>query len=265
MTIMDRVLDEEGDVLLILQNPNKPFAVWNANEYCHPPRSPWLSGLDVSRFRNLDPRWCADQLEEFAVEAPAETEPAEQPLEAEPAQKGPAEATLQDPEAVSTDDEVLQTRFRLSSTHLILASPYFRAMLRGPWKETTSATSSLRIVYASDWHEDALQILMDILHGNSQKVPRSVTLELLAQIAVVVDYYDCRDAVKFFSDTWFEEIEKKMAPPQEYSRDFMLWFFVSSFFNKAKTMKVLADFAVRAARGPLQTLDLPFPGNLIGM
>lgn len=95
-------------------------------------------------------------------------------------------------------EEISELRFCVSSRHLILASPCFQTMLQGSWKESLPTESLLRTVDASDWHIEALKIMLDIIHGHSHKIPRYISLALLAHIAVVVDYYKCHDAVKFF-------------------------------------------------------------------
>ncbi|KAG5928900.1 hypothetical protein E4U53_002560 [Claviceps sorghi] len=75
--------------------------------------------------------------------------------------------------------------FKLSSKHLILASPVFRAMLCGGWKEsiTPSKTdrdkennprdqnAALREITATEWDKRALLLLLKILHGRHQHVP----------------------------------------------------------------------------------------------
>lgn len=53
-------------------------------------------------------------------------------------------------------------------------------MLQGPWKENSPDKSLPTQVDASDWHVEALQILLDVIHGQSHKVPRTVSLKLFA-------------------------------------------------------------------------------------
>lgn len=40
--------------------------------------------------------------------------------------------------------------------------------------------------------------MLDIMHGKHLAIPQTVDLELLANIACVVDYYDCHEAVEPF-------------------------------------------------------------------
>lgn len=51
--------------------------------------------------------------------------------------------------------------FRVSSRHLILASPFFKAALNGPWEESmSSSVDGCRRIYAADWDPQAFLILM---------------------------------------------------------------------------------------------------------
>ena len=270
-TNIDRVLDDEGDVALILHNPNKPFAVWDECDDWKTPISSWpepesIPGLAL-RFREVDPGGQVQAVPEQFIwnSRLREVEPEQWMVETAEAEAVDEEVH----ETVSvasgkTEAEDAQTRFRLSSRHLVLASPYFRAALKGSWKEGISAAGSLYTVEAYDWNEEAFQIIMNVVHSKTEKVPRRVSLELLAQIAVVVDYYKFHGAVKFFSDTWIEEIGKGGSIPEEYCRDLILWLCVACVFEKAEIFHTVTSVAAPAIRGPLQTLGLPFPGNFIG-
>lgn len=45
-------------------------------------------------------------------------------------------------------------------------------------------------------------ILMMIIHGRTRAVPRKLSLKRLSEMAVLVDYYECYEAVELFSDMW---------------------------------------------------------------
>lgn len=60
-----------------------------------------------------------------------------------------------------------------------------------------------------------MAILMRILHGKNQHVPKAVNLELLAKIAVLVDYYNCPDAAGLAAEIWIP----KLTPPTQVSKD----------------------------------------------
>ncbi|KAK7985510.1 hypothetical protein PG988_003132 [Apiospora saccharicola] len=147
-------------------------------------------------------------------------------------------------------------RMRLSSRHLILASPYFKKMLLGPWRESTSVLGSSHFVIEEEgWDDDALLILMHVIHGRTRSVPRFVSLETLAKIAVLVDYYQCHEVVEFVTPIWIGRL--KWSLPQEYCRDLVLWCLVSWVFSEADLFQTVTKIAVNKCKGPLPTLDLP--------
>lgn len=309
-------LDVEGDVILTLENPNEPFAVWvdEGEPWEVPPSSPPVLDDRVLRdFRSVDPACdngrkkhrktkrlgfengfsqfgfdvgSQDEMPRYFQASPVE-QPAPSYFQEEAREQEVPETTegsevqvdlsnlaVEKTSAVSKrtefeDDEVISNeaspiQFRLSSRHLILASPYFRAMLTGPWLENASRTDSFHNTSATGWDEDAFELLMNIIQGNSQKVPRSISLELLAKIALLVDYYKCYDVVKFYSDTWIENLGNAMEVTR-YSRDFVLVLFVSCVFFQRTAFRKLTNLAMQQTQGPLRTLSLPFPQGLIGL
>lgn len=104
---------------------------------------------------------------------------------------------------------------------------------------------------------------MDIVHGNSQNVPRSIDLELLAKVAMLVDYYKCYDVIKFYSDTWIECLGKTVKVDR-YSRESLLVLSISCIFIHGTMFRDLTKQAMLQTREPLQSLGLPFPEGLIG-
>jgi hypothetical protein len=53
-------------------------------------------------------------------------------------------------------------------------------------------------ISAEDWDEDAFAILMNVFHLRNYRVPCSITLEMLAKIAVLADYYKCEESIQLF-------------------------------------------------------------------
>ncbi len=91
-----------------------------------------------------------------------------------------------DVEHASTEDGAKQsmkeetTTFRVSSRHLILASPVFKAALTGGWKEADTSNGELQMS-VEDWDTEAMTAVLSAIHGHYRRVPTAVTLEMLAQ------------------------------------------------------------------------------------
>ncbi|KAG5916199.1 hypothetical protein E4U42_007775 [Claviceps africana] len=144
----------------------------------------------------------------------------------------PATADVGDVESVS---------FKVSSKHLILASPYFRAMLCGGWKESITSVkrgenednsprgrvgelvesgqdglienTALPETTASRWDRRVFLLLLNILHGHHHDVPSRVDLHVMIRVAIMVDYYMCHDATAFFGNVWLDHINNNWSIP----------------------------------------------------
>lgn len=89
------------------------------------------------------------------------------------------------------DGELLplpELRFKVSSKHLTLASPYFKKMLEGPYKEANLPCPEVTI---EEFDSEALKILLNIIHGKNSNIPRFLSLDMLAKVSEWVDYLDC--------------------------------------------------------------------------
>ncbi|KAI0850610.1 hypothetical protein F5Y00DRAFT_34070 [Daldinia vernicosa] len=229
-------LDPEGDVLLTLHNPNAPFAVWD--EY-----------------------WYRKQIFSFWGQLVTE------PQKSEPAKATPqtqTEATSEKKQGLPIPDQPTSSKpkvqFLLSSKHLSLSSGYFKNLLRGPWKEATPTSPDGRLcVDAEDWDENSLLLLMRIIHGHNFKVPKSMTLEEIAKVAVLVDYYQCHEAVMVWSDVWIDKIPNPIPNPDEnaFNRDTILWILVAQVFRKEQSFRNATLAAIQYCKGRFPTLGLP--------
>ncbi|KAH8123096.1 hypothetical protein LI328DRAFT_169759 [Trichoderma asperelloides] len=150
---------------------------------------------------------------------------------------------------------------RLSSKHLALASEYFQKLMANEWKETKAESGYSYTIAAEEWDQDALIILMNIIHGQTQKLPEKVTLETLAKIAVLVDYYKCHKTVAFFADAWIRRLKGPL--PSFYSRELLLRLFVSYVFSRENAFQQLTRTIIFKSRGPIHTLGLPIPEEVV--
>jgi hypothetical protein len=96
--------------------------------------------------------------------------------------------------------------------------------------------------------------LMDIFYGRTRKVPKPISLEMLAKIVVLVDYYECVEVVEIYSTIWIEDL--KQSTPAIYSRDSMLWMCMSCVFRAPVLFQAAASAALKYSQGPIQTVGL---------
>ncbi|KAK3064938.1 hypothetical protein LTS18_001902, partial [Coniosporium uncinatum] len=149
---------------------------------------------------------------------------------------------------------VESVKIRVSSRHLTLASPYYSDMFKGSMKEAdTFRNNGSAQVQVEDIDADALVVVMRIIHGRTREVPRTVTLEILAKIAVIVDLYQCHEAVELFTDMWITHL--KTTVPKMYSRDAVLWICISWVFQQRNEFYL-------ATRATQWTYPKPWATNL---
>jgi hypothetical protein len=150
----------------------------------------------------------------------------------------------------------------------MLASPWFmRTLTRETSTEAVKDPSDGRYhISARDWDEEAFLILLSISHVRTRQVPATVSLELLAKIAVLVDYYKLAGAEVMERELsgWIAHLRRDPIP-SSYDRDLMLCICVSQVFTMSKEFEMATAVAVRESRGHLQTLDLPVHDAVMGM
>jgi hypothetical protein len=119
----------------------------------------------------------------------------------------------QEPEDGSATKPAPDVTFLLSSRHLALASPVLRAMLSGIWMEgSKKGSEGLYHLNGEDWDSDVFGMVMNMIHGQWGLVPTAVSLEMLAKLAVVVNYYDIRQSQHLILPIWMTQFDVSMIP-----------------------------------------------------
>ncbi|APA12927.1 hypothetical protein SS1G_08403 [Sclerotinia sclerotiorum 1980 UF-70] len=107
------------------------------------------------------------------------------------------------PEISDKSTLVYNDRILVSSKHMSLASPVFKAMLEGRFREgiELKTTGKLAVPLPDD-DPAAMRILINIIHGRMNSVPLKIELELFTQIAILADKYQCKEVVRPFPSLW---------------------------------------------------------------
>ncbi|TQN73720.1 hypothetical protein CSHISOI_01678, partial [Colletotrichum shisoi] len=100
------------------------------------------------------------------------------------------------------------------------------------------------------WHSN--QANTDFRAYNCQ-----VGLEMLAKIAVLVDYYDSPEVVEVFANIWIDALKDKLST--QYGRDMVLWLLISYVFQQEDIFLQMTKIAVTQSTEPVPTLELPIP------
>lgn len=174
--------------------------------------------------------------------------------------------------ATTLDDAILRiggTKMRVSSKHLILASKYFRTNLTSSWQEGQQLKSKGFVVMRVTCSNlQALLILLNIIHCRNREVPRSVDLELLCEIAVLVDYYGFHEATEAFSEIWINKIEclipETAAHDDTHIRKLTEYIWISIVFNDSALFKKVTSKSIHLSRDLMPCFGLPIPAELMG-
>lgn len=166
-----------------------------------------------------------------------------------------------------TEDETMfkTITYRLSSSHLALASGYFKRMFSGDWKEKESlAYGKPMEINAQDWNPVALLILMNIIHGRTRVVPRKVQLPLLLDIATLVDYYKCLEAIEIVLEIWLDEPMIKSAQEKFLEPTTLTWAWAAYVFQRPILFRETTRLILLHSKNPLDPGQYPIPQLMIG-
>ena len=231
---MEIILAVPGDTILTLQNPNAPFAPWEGDSKPGPRSSTTPSPAPPPVLSSVLPPTPSPTL-------------------------SPAPPPVLSPVASPTPPPIT---FRLSSRHLIQASAVFKAALTGGWKEGSTAAGGCYEINAEDWDAEAMRVVLSLVHSRTKAIPRSVTLEMLSKIAVLVDYYELHEAVHFYASLWIDTLRNSL--PRVYGRDLILWICVSWIFKDASIFQAVTKLVIEHSPGKVPTIQLPIPEKVIG-
>ena len=153
-------------------------------------------------------------------------------------------------------------RIKASSKHLILASRVFKNKLHhANAKTSTQSDGRIHLTLSEGFNPKAVSIVLNAIHSRGSKVPRTIDVETLAQIALFVDRFQLYDAVEVYADRWIAKLEDQLG--EAYDRDLVLWIFVSHVFRRSDLFQAATKVAVAHTNGPLRTLGLPIREKII--
>jgi len=272
------IIDPDPDTVIVLKNPCTVFALWKPER--GQPNDPddwgsWGAVIPGKKKKETMKEKRARMKAEKAKKAVSIFEGAESSdvLALDDGSTAPAEASsaIQHssppiaPEEPGEPEEQ-SIHYHVSSRHLMLASSTFKRMLAqdGFAESVRNEFDGLYHIMAHDWDPEAFLIVLRIIHGRNKQVPREVTLEMLAKIAVLEDYYDFGEALDVFTEVWVQSLTKTSIP-KTYCRDLVLWVWVAWVFDIEQQFTQATDIVIRESTESLQTLDLPIPTRVSGM
>ncbi|OJJ03100.1 hypothetical protein ASPVEDRAFT_84563 [Aspergillus versicolor CBS 583.65] len=173
-------------------------------------------------------------------------------------------------------------RIQASSKHLALACPYFSRMLRSKFSEGAQLQSQGNVeINIHEPRVPSFVLLMCIVHCRMQHVPTVVPLSTLSDMAALVDYYECYDAVGVFADLWIRALENQLPTAPELTRpasyydrsrndqensirNALNWVLISWVFYKKDIFQKMTQYLQDHSVSQIITNGLPIPAAIIG-
>ncbi|KNG91535.1 hypothetical protein ANOM_000056 [Aspergillus nomiae NRRL 13137] len=235
-------LDPKGDIFLILDNVSKDFP-YNLRDITTV--AGWPDGLSNPPAPTSD--WNKTIKQEDDGSSGDAVDSAKTP-------KSPPQRRLQ---------------IRASSKHLTLACPQFQRTLQNGFQEGTElrATGCLKFP-VRDWEAVPFLVLMLIIHHRTRLVPREVSLDRLVEIAQLVDYYECHEAVEPFSNSWLIHLKIRSLSPPHYipssDDEARKWISISWVFNEANAFQESSKYLESKSTSTISFSGLPVPSTIQG-
>ncbi|KAG6105603.1 hypothetical protein E4U14_005040 [Claviceps sp. LM454 group G7] len=252
-------IDPQGDTILVLRCPNTKQPVWEPTDQVSKPKQ-----KNTIRRRMLFGSVFMYDTEDSRSHDENAHEPTSEPIA--PTSESNVLNDTDSAESHGENSEHNETQFRLSSRHLALASPVFKTMLNGVWKESAppSNWSDCQVRYelaATEWDVEDFLMVMNIVHGRNRQVPVSIDLETLGRISVIVDYYQFQEVAQVFVGLWIDRLSGNL--PTKYGQECVTWMFVSWVFSYSEIFAKMTRVAIKTSEDGLGTINLPFPSMLL--
>lgn len=152
--------------------------------------------------------------------------------------------------------------FKISSTVLANASPVWKKFIFPPFPKLPDAENEtdVQLDFTED-DPDALLLLFRIAHLQFTKIPLTLKLDILLQVAVLCDQYDCVRLVSPWVEGWLED----KPGGDDYSSN---WLFIAWVFGRESVFEEVARHWVQEISIGDQLEDLmdegPLPPGMIG-
>ncbi|KAJ5925538.1 hypothetical protein N7454_008177 [Penicillium verhagenii] len=175
---------------------------------------------------------------------------------------------VKEPPVEEPPAETPEIRIQVSAKHLIFASPVFKKLLTGRFKESVTYWQEGSVEIAAEaWDLEAFLIVLRAIHGLHAEIPQELSLEMIAKVAVVADYYDCKAALYLMTDMWVNNVEKVNYEEEKLStavlRELIIWLWISWTFHLSSKFKETTSIAMSRSFGLIESLGLPIPHAVI--
>jgi hypothetical protein len=270
-------LDPEGDVILTLPIPRENTTITTGTSECAVRLGePTPEFIEPMPFEHAVP---TASIDEYIPEVCDESATDEEFVHA-----GPSGEALMDVISIASEgdtytdstippvrespstDRCRTVNFRVSSSHLRLASPVFRGLLEQYNVRPGSGLKSPTPVPLQGDDPHSLLTFLNILHHNTRKVPGEISFEELVKMGALVQKYNCVEVVEGHSLMWWDEGEMVDKLPKVMNDTLLQYLYVARLFGIPETFHCASLVAVRESRGgDIEELvkDLMLPRSIL--
>ncbi|KAJ0154187.1 hypothetical protein HZ326_3407 [Fusarium oxysporum f. sp. albedinis] len=121
--------------------------------------------------------------------------------------------------------------------------------------DQTPAAPAIREISATDWNIHALITVLNIIYGRNNEIPRQVSIKFIVDVAVIVNYYECAESVTLAAELWRAGVNV----PETYGKKSIMLLFVSWVFSWTKMFSSMAHLVLEQGEGSehVDTRNLP--------
>ena len=208
-SVKNVIIDPNGDAVLILRYPiyDLDFISPPAQEDT-PSTASNESSLTVDPAHTFSIENLEDNLNDLSLDAVAETA---------------------DNEGLYHDGP--EFHYLVSSGRLCVASPYFHNIFKHGFQEAIPEDDGKYYFSAEDFHPEALTHVLNLAHMQREDVPDRPTLDLLAHIAVIIDYYQLDIFLAQWLRCWRYHFRTPSSHVPCYQNEAFLGLFVALVFG----------------------------------
>jgi hypothetical protein len=240
-TATEIIIDPNGDTIIVLTYPKYNFDPFRVpptpEELASPPTATPRASEETVASKTKD---VEDALDKLSFEDEA------------------AEDKSKIASKDSSDDDEEEFHFIVSQRQLQITIPYFEKTYAYGFKDSKPAPDGYWYFEAQEFHPKALMHVLNIVHMQNSSVPRQISLEMFAHVAVIVDYYNIKDAFECWVPQWMASLSQK--PNNVNVEEDILWLFIGTVFVLEETFCKAAKDLILHCPDFTQDLGLPLNG-----
>ncbi|QPC69266.1 hypothetical protein HYE68_000018 [Fusarium pseudograminearum] len=171
---------------------------------------------------------------------------------------------------VTTDDAVqsedrphTEKHFLCSKKHLSFASRRASKMFSSNFKEASKEEDGLHHwTFEALFQPAAFEIVLKFIHGKTRDVPQDLSLDLLADIASIVDDLECHDALSFPGRNWLLRCSTFSRFPTANKSTYQI-IHASFVFENSEAFKRATKLAIMFGTDIIPNFELPIRQSVI--